>query len=485
MRQAGFLASFDAFCVYLSLVLRIKCCAKKPARTQNPKTLVAHITPYICKTMTKRHLIYFLTFLCATTIKAQTVFHTKDIENFFQAFDSVQTTTNKEKQIAFVQKIYLESGSLGVKYVINHSVDGDKQATAKHWVDLINNSKESIVKIRPYFDNLPAQMKILEPKFEYFKELYPEFKDGNVYFVIGLGMFGGRPEKEGPNLFIGCEVLANDKPDWAVSIVLHEYVHTLQKQSNNALLAHCLYEGACDFISEVINQKSLRETYPNGYIDFGYKNEKAVWKEFKKFIASNEKGKFFDWLYGVKGRNLSGIQMKDLGYFVGYKICKAYYDNSTDKKQAIKDIIEMDVSSDEKAKAFLIKSGYVPKNDLKFINNLNFTKVAETKKGIKLIQYGYKIEKNNIVFTFELPKNINKQEIEYITIAGSFNGWNPKNLNYKMSNIANDTYQFILPKENLKEKYNEFKFVINGESWQTVPENAKNTQNGNLTLEIK
>ncbi len=424
-----------------------------------------------------------MTFLCATTVDAQTVFHTKDIENFFQAFDSVQTTTNKEKQIDFVQKIYLDKGGLGIQYAINHSIDGGKQATAKHWVDLMTNSKENMIRIRPYFDNLDAQMEILRPKFAYFKEQYSDFKDGNVYFVVGLGLFGGRPE--GTNLFIGYEVVANDKPDWAVSIVLHEYVHTLQKKSDNALLAHCLNEGACDFIAEVIHQKSLRVTYPDGYIDFGYKNEKAIWKEFKKFIASNEKGKFFDWLYGVKGRNVNGTQMKDLGYFMGYKICKAYYDNSTDKKQAIKDIIEMDVSSDEKARAFLIKSSYVPKSDLKFINNFKFTKVTETKKGQKLLQYGYKIEKDKVVFTFELPKNMDKNQIENITIAGSFNGWNPKNLDFKMTNVSDNRYEYRMPKANLKEKYNEFKFVINGENWQLVPENAKNTQNGNLTLEIK
>jgi hypothetical protein len=39
LRQAGFRASFDAFCVYLSSVLRIKCSGKKPARTQSRKTL--------------------------------------------------------------------------------------------------------------------------------------------------------------------------------------------------------------------------------------------------------------------------------------------------------------------------------------------------------------------------------------------------------------------------------------------------------------
>ncbi|MGZ9735685.1 hypothetical protein [Flavobacterium sp. GNP002] len=374
---------------------------------------------------------------------------------------------------------------MGVKYTKNHSVEGGKIATAKHWVEFMFNEKEKLFRIRPYFENLNSQMKILEPKFKYFKEQYPEFKDGNVYFVIGLGMFGGRPEQEGPNLFIGCEVLANDKPDWAVSIVLHEYVHTLQKQSYNALLAHCLNEGACDFIAEVINQKSLREMYPNGYIDFGYKNEKAVWKEFKKFIVSNEKGIFFDWLYGIKGRNLNGTQIKDLGYFMGYKICKAYYDNTTDKKQAIKDIIEMDVSSDEKAREFLIKSGYVSKSDIKFIKNFKFDNVAEIKKGIKLIQYGYKFDKDNIVFMFKIPENVEKKEIEYITIAGSFNDWNPKNLSYKMTSIVNDFYQFIIPKADLKEKYNEFKFVINGENWQPVPDNAKNTKNGNITLEIK
>ena len=42
-----------------------------------------------------------------------------------------------------------------------------------------------------------------------------------------------------------------------------------------------------------------------------------------------------------------------------------------------------------------------------------------------------------------------------------------------------------MPCANFKEKFNEFKFVINGENWQAIPENAKNTQNGNLTLTIK
>ncbi len=265
---------------------------------------------------------------------------------------------------------------------------------------------------------------------------------------------------------------------------IHEFVHTLQNRSNNALLAHCLNEGACDFIAEIINQKKLSETFPNGYIDFGYKNEKDIWTEFKRFIKSNEKGKFFDWLYGKKGRSLNGTQMKDLGYFIGYKICKAYYDNSIDKKLAIKEIIEMDVSTDEKARSFLLKSGYAPNKDIKFLKTFKFTKVEDVKKGLKLVRYGYRIEKENVIFEFVLPKSVNKNEIEIITIAGSFNGWNPKDLDYKMTNTKGDYYELKLSKSKLKD-YNEFKFVINTENWQSPPENAKNIENGNLVLKLK
>ena len=43
---------------------------------------------------------------------------------------------------------------------------------------------------------------------------------------------------------------------------------------------------------------------------------------------------FGNWFY-----NSDGSKNPDLGYFVGYVISKKYYENSKDKKKAIKDII--------------------------------------------------------------------------------------------------------------------------------------------------
>ncbi|SOE23535.1 hypothetical protein SAMN06298216_3920 [Spirosomataceae bacterium TFI 002] len=329
-----------------------------------------------------RYLIFiFILNSFLPSVEAQTVFHTADISNFYEAFDSIQTTSEKEKQLEFVQELYINRGSEGLKYTIRINEQNGLTATSEDWLRMMHSSQEHFEKIRPFFSTLSNQMSVLEANFLKFKKLYPSFTDGNVYFIVGLGLFGGRPD--GTDLYIGCELLASEKPNWAVNIVLHEYVHTLQKHSNNALLAHSLNEGACDFIAELISGIPLREVYPNGYIDFGYKYEAEIWQEFKKYISSSEKGRFFDWLYGTKGKIISGQEMKDLGYFVGYKICKSYYDNAVDKTQAIKDIIEMDVSQDEFARAFLIASNYVPEKDRKFIENFKFAKLTEVKGSFK------------------------------------------------------------------------------------------------------
>jgi hypothetical protein len=45
----------------------------------------------------------------------------------------------------------------------------------------------------------------------------------------------------------------------------------------------------------------------------------------------------------------------DLGYWVGYRIVKSYYQHAADERQALREILEMTDS-----KAFLAKSGWYP-----------------------------------------------------------------------------------------------------------------------------
>jgi Predicted Zn-dependent protease (DUF2268) len=415
-------------------------------------------------------------------LQAQIEVITSDITNFWMAFDSVQTTSDTTKQKGFIQKLYLDKASLGLKYAIDF-----QQATASDWLQMANNDKVKLLRIRPFTLSVLSQKVTLDAKLARFKTLYPDFKEGNIYFIMGTGVFGGRTTED--KVVIGAEVIANEKPDWAVSMVLHEFVHTQQKIANDALLSHSIMEGMADFVAELVNEEDLVVTHPGGYIDFGNKNEKAVWIEFKKFMGSSEKNKFFDWLYGNKGRSIDEISMRDLGYFVGYKICKAYYAQAADKSKALKDMIEMDFSKEETAKAFLIQSGYAPDGDKKFIKNLVFAPYVEKEKNIKKVQYGYAIKGENVVFTFEIPKSQDISTIAKVTIAGSFNGWNPNDDNLSLAFAKNRQYTLTLPKSTFeKGKTQAFKFVINGRDWQNAPETALNVDvqnNRNIVLVVE
>ena len=57
-----------------------------------------------------------------------------------------------------------------------------------------------------------------------------------------------------------------------------------------------------------------------------------------------------NWLYqGDKAKD----KPADLGYYVGYKIAESYYNRAADKKQAIKDILDI-----KDFNGFLKASGY-------------------------------------------------------------------------------------------------------------------------------
>jgi uncharacterized protein YjaZ len=138
-------------------------------------------------------------------------------------------------------------------------------------------------------------------------------------------------------------------PQRIKGIVAHECIHTQQKNQldSNAVVCTQLYrslrEGSANFIGELV-------TGTTNYSDvnrYGDAHESDLWREFKSSMCHFNSD---DWLYNadrVKDRPA------DLGYYVGYKITQAYYNNAKDKKQAIADIIEIDDPL-----TFLQKSGY-------------------------------------------------------------------------------------------------------------------------------
>ena len=291
---------------------------------------------------------------------------TIDIDNFWIAYDSLQKTNDKTLQIKIVQELYLDKASIGLKdfmVVREHS--------AKRHLENIIKYPKFWISVRQKTLEINTHKKEIEKIMLRFKKLYPDFKQPDVYFTIGCLNSGGTTTKD--KILIGSEIACSDNTidatelgNWlqgvfkdqksVLGMVAHEVGHTQQKDGDGEdddgsnLLGYCIKEGACDFISELL----LKKPVTSPYMTYGVAHEKELWILFSKEMLTQETE---NWLYN--GRKVTNGNA-DLGYFIGYEICKSYYINSKNKKQALKEIIELDYSKKNVIK-FLEKSKYSEK----------------------------------------------------------------------------------------------------------------------------
>ncbi len=72
---------------------------------------------------------------------------------------------------------------------------------------------------------------------------------------------------------------------------------------------------------------------------------------YKEFITKYKSDDFRDWFYWTSKKD---DRPNDLGYWIGYKICEAYFDRQTDKHKAVHDILNI-----EDPFLFLKESGFL------------------------------------------------------------------------------------------------------------------------------
>lgn len=295
---------------------------------------------------------------------AQIQLHTEDLPRFYQAFDSVLTTADTLKQLRFIQQLYVDKASSGLREFM-----ALRGGNTREWRQFMVNQTPALQRKRPQILSVLRQEPAILRSIAQFKSYYANFREGDVYFCVGINNSGGTIQDR--TVYIGTEVAANEMPDWSVSLVLHEFVHTQQwtqrhlkalladtlaahqyENTHRDLLGKCLEEGMADFVAELV----LGKPFSREYLVFGQRHEPSIWQAFQ-----SEMNQPFDyqqgWLYAE--RNIEGKTARDLGYFVGYQICKSYYEKSKDKKKALAYMLELNLT-DENAQKFLANSGYHP-----------------------------------------------------------------------------------------------------------------------------
>lgn len=266
-------------------------------------------------------------------------FVTSDINLFWKAYDLAKPENN----INVFRDEYLRKGSAGLEEFRKLRI-----GSACNLVDALEKApkyyaalREPSLKIASYEDQMRANFRRL-------KEIYPDAIFPDVYFIIGRMNSGGTLNDKG--LFIGVDmygknenVALDELSNWLKAvvaptaripfIVAHESIHYQQKYPDGepTLLGKAIGEGSADFIGELIAGGNIN---PHLH-EYGNPREKELWLEFQKEMNGKD---IKNWLYqGDEAKD----KPADLGYYIGYKICESYYKNAPDKKQAVKDILEI------------------------------------------------------------------------------------------------------------------------------------------------
>ncbi|MEM6844802.1 MAG: DUF2268 domain-containing putative Zn-dependent protease [Bacteroidota bacterium] len=284
-----------------------------------------------------------------------------DIDNFWQMYDKLSLAKSQKDSLTILRMHYLDKASKGLKKYFEVERNENNRSTE----DIENSYLSFIGKHPKYFNsirNATLSIKNLKPEFlktfEKLKDLYPNFKFPDAYFAIGFANMGGR-SFPGGEMYIGAEIFATadsanyeefgedqwlsrvSMPVESTHLVLaHEYTHGQQKlppKGTNSLLTLALMEGSAVFIAGLAtNGKSLigGAGFSEHALGYGEIYEEEVWDKFK---ADMREQKDSNWFYNAETEEFP----KDMGYYVGFKICQSYYQNAKDKKQAIKEIVEL------------------------------------------------------------------------------------------------------------------------------------------------
>ena len=314
-----------------------------------------------------KKLLTLLLLVCLNSLFSQTKaeFATSDIDNFWIAFDKITTTTDTLQQYHYLNTFFIAKGSPGLKALMEA-----RNYTPQEYLSVIRNYPLYWKSIRSNTLKAKELAGKIEKGIARLKIIYPELKTAPVYFTIGAMRTGGTVLNG--MVLIGSEIALTDKntvtsefPESVrqarrtyfnsnpihdvVLLNVHEYVHTQQKPMVQNLLSQTLYEGVAEFVS--VTAMGVPSAAPA--IAYGEKNEARVKKRFEQevfnFRAQDK------WLWSDR-ENEFGV--RDLGYYIGYAICKMYYDNAKDKKQAIKKMIELDYSNETEIEEFINSTNY-------------------------------------------------------------------------------------------------------------------------------
>ncbi|APR51876.1 lytic murein transglycosylase [Sphingomonas koreensis] len=272
---------------------------------------------------------------------------TADVDRFYALYDA----TGGKPDVTQIQRDYLDQASDGFAAFMRM-----RRITAERIAATMAADPGLYVRARECARHLPAIRTRLSASLGKLRTYYPEAQLPPVTLAIGRGKPVGTANVGG--VMIGLEALCAadfmvaDPEDRFVHVIAHEYIHVQQAAAGSdtdtgmTVLQASLIEGGAEFIGELMS----------GAVSYQHlaRITKGREAEFEAgFLDDIDKpAEGSRWLYDGRG---TAERPGDLGYWVGYRITKAYYARARDKRAAIRAIIEL-----RDPRALLTASGWRP-----------------------------------------------------------------------------------------------------------------------------
>jgi hypothetical protein len=274
----------------------------------------------------------------------------EDVERFYQLYDAAGGRPTAEQ----LQRDYLDVGTAGLRHLARvRNVTGERIAQA------IATRPGLYTNARACVAALPRVRERLELAFDELLELYPQAQTPPITILVSRGKplaIAGPGDGVQVSIEAMCSedaarILTADVEDRIVQVIAHEYIHAQQAPAlaNNepqtvlTVLERSLIEGVADFVGALLS----------GGVANVAVHALAKGRELEietRFAADVDKTDLSDWL-----DNTTSESVGQLGYWVGYRIARAYYQHAADKRSAIREMIQM-----TDARSFLARSGWYP-----------------------------------------------------------------------------------------------------------------------------
>jgi len=232
-----------------------------------------------------------------------------------------------------------------------------RRVTAQRMAEAMARDPALYANGRACLAELPAVRQRLVQVFANLQAIYPQAKFPPVAIVVGRGKPVGMTYPDG--VVIGLEALCAadfmnaNAQDRFVHVIAHEYVHIQQTGVSEyeagdpraTVLRESLGEGIAEFIAELISGNVGNGRHA------GWTRGREVHIE-SAFALEVDRTDLTPWLYNYTP---GSQEPYDLGYWVGYRIAKAYYLQAGNKRDAVRALIQQD-----NPKAILQASGWTP-----------------------------------------------------------------------------------------------------------------------------